>query len=83
MINRNRIIELHKKTIDDKNKLKIQADIYKNKIDNYKWEISKEFSIEEILENYKLQFEKDFQLNRIKKILILINNIDLIVITKN
>lgn len=24
--NRNRIIELHKKTIDDKNKLKIQAD---------------------------------------------------------
>ena len=62
------LIKLYNETFDDKNKLKNASNIYKNKIDNYKCNFAKEFTIEEILENYKLQFDTNFKLYKNKNI---------------
>ena len=56
----NGLIKLYNDTLDDKRKIKNISNIIKNKVDNYKCDIAKELSIEEIFENYKLQFDKNF-----------------------
>ena len=56
----NGLIKLYNDTLDDKRKLKNISNMIKNKVDNYKCDIAKELTIEEILENYKLKFDKNF-----------------------
>jgi hypothetical protein len=68
IISINELIKLYNDNLDDKNKLNNISNMYKNKINNYKCDISKEFTIEEILENYKLQFDENFALYKNKNI---------------
>ena len=68
IININGLIKLYNDTLDDKKKLRTISNTYKNKIDNYKFDLSKEFTMEGILDNYKLQFDTNFTLYKNKNI---------------
>ena len=58
-LNLDKLLQLYKDNENEINDFNNNIDMYKNKINNFHYELDEEFTIEKMINRYKLEFDKD------------------------